>query len=196
MISLSSQAGGFEGVIDFEWVPSPIVQANRIRAIDRALDNMAVPLAAARQIAQGDIAERFETKTDPSGIEWEPWADSYEDRAEEENVNGILEKTGALREAATNKNNFLIADVEGYHALSVKKRYMPSYWVFHQQPDNPNTGRLPQRAFLGLSDEAAAEVVGVFDTWFTRTTSAFYQTRAGSVQTRDILGRFGPLVGR
>jgi phage gpG-like protein len=201
VISASSLAGGFEGTIDFDWVPNPLVYANAIKAIERNLDNFAVPLAASRQIAQGDIAERFETKTDPSGMNWEPWADSYTERAESENVGGILEKTGRLREAATSRENFLIADVPGYHALSVKQRYMPDYWVFHQQPDNPNSGKIPQRAFLGLSDEAQAEVLGVFDTWFIQTTNAFHVTRSGTIQTRVPTGRgmetrFGPLVGR
>src|SRR5262245_16885624 len=171
-IAVESFGVGWEGTIHFDWHPNPRLVANNLAALASRLNDMKIPLTASRQILAADIRQRFDEKTDPEGLEWTPWADSYAARAEQENIDGLMVKTGELRDTASDPSTFAVIDTEMTHFVGTIVRKMPKYWIYHQQPDGPSE-RLPQRAFIGLSDKAALDVALTFDNWFDEELTLF-----------------------
>lgn len=139
---------------------------------------------------QADIAERFATETDPQGQPWTPWADSYVDRALVENA-GILHKTGALEAAATSTEATLIRKDTVFYNTGV----LPSYGLAHESGLPSRKNELPQRQFLGMSDQSAALIFATFGEWFDRSIQLFV-TASGKLSARHSLQGPGGFVSR
>jgi phage gpG-like protein len=204
-----SFSGAFTGTISFDWAPEPLVVANELRGMAEALDNMMAPLQASRAIAVADMNERFETKTSPEGEPWAPWSASY---AARNPPGSLLERTGAMRGAATSPDAFEVTVYDGGGEVMFSGAGLPEYWIYHQMGAirQSLTGEarkfieefsgeaidnvLPARPFVGISEKAQIAIIDVFDEWFGGIVG-FYMHPGGGVQRRLPSGRFGPMVG-
>jgi phage gpG-like protein len=203
-----SFTGVFGGSISFDWAPEPIVVAEELTGMARALDNMAMPLEASRQIAQLDIGKRFDTKTDPDGNAWAPWSISY---AATNPPGSLLELTGAMRAASTSPSAFDVDVHPGGGQVIFTGAGVPEYWHYHQHGatrmrfdaetqafftatgEDVLANELPARPFVGLSEEAEIAIVDIFDEWFAGATSFAVNPSTGVVQRR-VGGRYGGKV--
>lgn len=177
--------------VSFTWEPNPAVYANSMNAVAAALEDKMAPLVAATRVVQTDIGERFATETAPDGTPWQPWAESYADRAATENA-GILHKTGMLEEAATSTEALMIRGDTVFYQTGV----LPSYGLAHESGLPARKSPLPQRQFLGMSDEAAALIYATFGEWFDRSIQLFV-TASGRLSARHTLqGAGGLFVSR
>ncbi|HKU52605.1 MAG TPA: phage virion morphogenesis protein, partial [Nitrospira sp.] len=166
------------------------IYARRLNAVAAALEDTGPPLAASSRVVQHDIAERFTTETSPDGKPWQAWADSYVDRAIVENV-GILHKTGALEQMATSTEAIMIRGDSVFYNTGA----LPHHGLAHDAglPDRKNP--LPQREFLGMSDESAALIFATFGEWFERSIQLFV-TASGRLRARHSLQGPGGFVSR
>lgn len=132
-------------------------------------------LEGAKQIAIRDTVQHFMQEEDPEGDEWVYWADSYAAYAQEHNE-GILRQEGTLFDAATDPDAYQI----DANTLFVDTSKFPRYWAVHQYGElskpsgvamyrskfySGQPGAVPQRAFLGLSQEAADEMMLLAERW-------------------------------
>jgi phage gpG-like protein len=174
--------------LDWKWIPDPVVFQDRILAVAEGLRDRTMPLIAARQYTQDDIRERFETETDPAGYPWDAWAESYKWYAEDYPNVGILRQSEELYEAATSSAAFIVS----HDSVFYDSGFMPERGIWHQEGRsgrNTATGApnpLPQRRFLGLSEEAQALIMATFGDWFDRAID-LYVTRTGRVGRRHSL---------
>jgi phage gpG-like protein len=153
----------------------PLVAAEQVDFLDHELMTFAKPLIAARRVVADDVKRHFDSESDPDGKSWPPWSDSYARRAASRGQEKMLQLTGALYSAATNPSSYEIISpgvsmaAVGGGAIALIGSALPDYWVFHDQPEQPNTGKIPQRKFMGISDQATAEIDSIFEAWFDAT---------------------------
>jgi len=175
--------------VEFYWTPDPVLYAERLNAVAASLENRVIPLAAASEAIRADIQERFETETDPSGAPWEDWAETYQPYAEAYPNEGILKQTTELEEAATATEATVVTNETVFYRTNA----LPHYGLAHDLglPDRKNP--LPQREFLGMSDEAVGEIMGSFYQWFEGSLDLFVRRGRIAVANRDpSSGRFAP----
>jgi phage gpG-like protein len=181
--------------ITFEWEPDPAVFAQRFYAVAGALEDRAIPLAAASEELQSTIRERFDTQTDPDGVPWKDWSDKYRPVAEKYPNIGILQRTGELADVASSSRATVITNDTVFYQTDS----LPQYGLAHEA-GIPNRGRrggeLPKRAFLGLSEAAALKIYGYFSEWFEEAIQ-LYVTSTGRVAPRHAIhGGGGLFVSR
>lgn len=82
-----------------------------------------------------------EEKTDPSGAPWQEWSKAYADRRPKKG--GLLELSGDLVDS-------IAFEVDG-DVLFVGSNLV--YAARHQDGDEDGEGGIPQRQYLGISDE-------------------------------------------
>ena len=174
----------------FVWAPNPQVYANKHYTVANALDNTrAVPLQAASQEMQADIRERFDTKTDPEGNQWDEWSESYKAwfQPEINNIDGLMVRTGALREKASASEAMIVTN----DTLFYQTEMLPSHGLAHESglPDREHP--LPQRAFLGFDDESTLKVFGLFSEWFDKSIQ-LWVTSTGKIAPRHAIRGGGP----
>ena len=164
--------------ITFHWEPDPAVLGRTLSVQADMFMNPAIPLAASAGIIRADVRRSFETETDPSGDKWDDWSDSYTPIAMNYPNEGILRQTGDLYRAATATTATLVTNDTVFYETG----RLPHYGLAHESglPDRKNP--LPQRSFLGMSDESAAVVYGLFEEWFDDIIR-LYPT-PGGVKTR------------
>jgi phage gpG-like protein len=180
------------------WEPDPIVVAEDINLADARLKRFRVPLNQARFVIREDIQSHFDEQSDPDGIPWQEWSESYASRGARDNLGEILQRTYALEYAATNPENFIVishsqsAGAFGAGEVALVGSNLPDYWIWHEEgvpdrvgPRGPNP--LPKRSFMGLSDEAEAAIYAVFDAHVDRALTGTLVT--GQPQVAG--GRFG-----
>lgn len=92
------------------------------------------------------------TKTDPSGAAWTPWSPGY--AARRPNKGGLLDLEGQLIDSIA----FELED----GAVAVGSPMV--YAMTHQAGRGP----IPERAFLGISDEDAANIQATTQAWMSR----------------------------
>lgn len=165
--------------ITFTWEPNPAVFARSLEAVAVALENRVPPLMAASEELQASIRERFETGTDPEGNAWKEWSESYRPVAEAYPNIGILRQTDALMEAASSSE----ATIVTHDTVFYKTTALPSYGLEHESGAEDRSPPLPQRSFLGLSDESVLKVYGLFTEWFDAAIS-LYPTSTGRIGAR------------
>jgi hypothetical protein len=172
--------------VSFQWRPDPQVYANKFLTVAEGLDHTrAIPLAAAGGEMADSIRERFDTKTDPEGHDWAPWAESYINSSalpEVDNIDGILVRTSALREAASNTSAMVVTN----DTLFYQTEFLPSYGLAHESGLDDRQTSLPQRSFLGMDDESQLRVYGYFMEWFDRTID-LYVTTTGKIAPRHAI---------
>jgi hypothetical protein len=148
--------------ITVKWQPPPGVIAAELDQMAVDLNNMVAPLTASRDIYIGGINEAFDSKVAPGGGAWAPWDEDYAFYAQNVNVGGLMERTGALRGAATSPGSYTITAREVFFSGPY-----PGYGDFHLS----GTGKMPARPWLGMSAETEAEILSVWQTWFEAVTS-------------------------
>jgi hypothetical protein len=166
-------------VTDFYWTPDPEVHARAFDRVALALANQTRPLVAAGEVTRADIQERFETETAPDGSAWQDWSESYKPIAEEFPNVGILHQTGDLMEAATSTESVMVRGDTVFY----RTPFLPHFGLAHDAglPDRKNP--LPQREFLGMSEEAAVLIYANFIDWFEGAIS-WYPTASGKIGRR------------
>lgn len=220
-----SFTGAFGGIITFNWAPSPMIVARDLEAAADRLNNMSVPLMAARDLGIADVAENFAGEHDPDGAPWTPWSASYVRSGPPGPPQSILHLTGDLESSSTDPRAWPITAREVFFSFGA----LPEYGIWHQEgASRASAGRgttresnlaatrgllsegatlaggaefygqndLPARPFAGISVETQFAIVDIFDAWFGAATVGLVVSGSGVVQTRGPGGRFGPRVGR
>jgi len=229
--ALASYGRQTGAVIEYEWVPDPAVFSAKILEVRDDLADRSIPLAISRGIIARDVEENFEGEHDPQGQAWAPWSSGFDAEGQRklgdfdpvknrwssqklgyaENLPSghsgkILNWRGILKAAATSEANFIQVSGQTVNddSLFFNTQGLPPYWVYHEQPSGADTGNIPQRSFLGLSDEGAILVAEEFARWFddiienARTVETFTTTRGRTFGRRRIAkgqpgaGRFLP----
>jgi phage gpG-like protein len=184
-------------VIRYEWEPDPIVFADAILTVDTALRNPAPALLMSKELAQEDIRERFLTETDPQGGKWQEWSERYAPIAEAFPNDGILRQTGELYDAATSDTAFIITQDTVFYQTDMPERGMwhqEGRWDRKTKGGNPSP--LPDRPFLGLTEETAQLIFVTFRDWFDHAIDLF-ETRTGRIGRRhSIRGPAGTFIPR
>ena len=184
------------------------------------VEETALPLKAAEAIAKADIHQRFQTHEDPEGDGWQELSPRTVRRKASSPTlrtfpEDILTHTGLMEKKATADEAFSIYDDQ----LVWSSEHMPPYWGVHQYGSGEfdeqevtefvkgkgqvATGKVlkfattegrgqatPARPFIGLSQEAEGQIVGVFDAWYDEGVNIAINPRTGVAQER-IGGRFG-----
>src|ERR1051326_9129635 len=138
------------GEVEYEWTPEPYVIESEFLKVADSLEDVAVPLAMAREVAIADTETRFDTETAPNGMYWAPLSDRYMEWKGDRSDGGILVLDGTMKEEATNPEAYPING----NTLFFDSSSMPEYWAYHNfgaperktraGADNP----LPQREFI------------------------------------------------
>lgn len=170
--------------VELIWTPPLEVVAGQIMAIAGALEATAIPLQAAKQIAQQDMEEKFASETDPDGARWAAWSQSYL-RDPRFASRSILTRTGAMRGAA--RDGYFVRPDTLWWSMTE-----PFYWIFHElgtqtviqragiirtsagrtvtsEYDVYGGGRgkgLPQRRFVSITAGAQVRILAAFERWF------------------------------
>ncbi len=166
-----------------------MVYANSINAVSQALLDRSGPLIASGEALRASIQERFDTETDPQGQPWDDWSESYKPVAEAYPNLGILRQSGELEDAAVSSDAVVITNDTVFYDTKL----LPHYGLAHE------TGledRLPQRAFLGLSDAARSVVIGNFVEWFDQSIALFVTARGNIGRRHSIRGGGGMFTPR
>lgn len=207
--------GGF-GRLTFEWVPNPIIVAEKFETAAARLEHVEEPLALSREVAIADVENHFATESAPDGSPWQPWAPSYAERTQ---ASSILTLTGAMRADATGRGSWPIDGTDLIFAGSDPK------WTWHQYGASRQAGgssltseeiahytrlhaagafkegvpleavigganELPARPFIGLSEDAKIQIIDIFDAWVAGTISVGIHA-SGRAQARSTAtGRF------
>lgn len=150
----------------------PLLVAEAIGVAESRERRFIAPLRVIRRTISDDVKESFLTETDPEGNPWDPWGESYADRAATENIS-ILRKQPEyhrgggkqLYDAATNLDNYLIRSkgvssaAIGGGSIALIGSNLPDYWIYHQE----GTSRIPARPFIGVSDAAEEIIFRILD---------------------------------
>lgn len=210
-------------VVEFYWVPDPVVISQRILRTRDNLEDRTIPLAVSRGIVARDVEQNFEGEHDPEGNPWAPWATayhasgerqfttdavtgkqyvakkSYGDRLPPGHSGKILDFTGALRAAATDESAYVQMSGKSVHddSLFMDTGGLPPYWKFHES----GTWKMPVRRFLGMSGEAEILILEEFEKWFVdvigkATVRETYTSSAGRTFTRRRIPKGQPGAGQ
>src|SRR6185503_7477312 len=214
--SPSAILGSFEAIpeididaVNFEEAAIAIAQ------LANYVDNVEIPLRAVVRIAKDDIEERFEKENDPDGDGWFDLTPDYAKRKQREVgfEHPILQREGDLKEKATDRGNWSVSGESIWYSTA----NLPDYWAVHQfgsadfgtvfhQMANPDPNakttegeqNIPPRPFIGMSKEAEAKVLELFDIWFSygleRATKEFQISSVGTLHVRTPLGRIGERI--
>jgi hypothetical protein len=141
-------------------------------------------LQGAKRIAMDDMKRRFETELDPTGARWQELSHDYQIEKAESGyqVHPILSRTyhdgnsESLRSAATSEEAWSVSgESVWFHTGG-----LPPYWEAHEtgrqwtphwakigdkEVGADASGGMPQRRFIGLSDEAREEIVALTGAW-------------------------------
>lgn len=94
------------------------------------------------------------TKTDPSGAPWVPWSPAY--AARRPNKGGILDLDGQLVDT-------IAWELDGQTVIVGS----PMIYAMTHQAGDLSRG-IPERSFLGISDEDQETIEATTDRWFAR----------------------------
>ena len=180
--------------VTYTWVPNPLVFRDAILSVEAALRDPMLPLLAAKEYVQEDVALNFYKEQSPEGEPWEPWAESYQDYANNYPNVGILRQDEDLFDAATSEDAYVVSN----DTLFFENSGLPSVGWGHQEgvPERRTKGGasnpLPARPFLGLSPQAEAVIFNVFAGWFDKSIDLF-RTVTGRIGRRHAaMGYYAP----
>lgn len=183
------RTGNLGGLI-VRWEPALEQVVQDLAHLELSLAQSALVLESSEKVIREDIRERFDvTKEDPHGDPWQEWSEKYRPIAEKVNKNGILVRKGPLRDAAVSEAPFMITG----NFLTYDTGELPVYAAAHQFGMTVGKGaKLPVREFLGISADAYARIVGIYNGFVEGNISLFHD-RYGKIrtQTRSSGGRFG-----
>lgn len=152
--------------ITAEWVPEPKQIAQALVQFSEAIEDWAVPMEDAKYAVRDSVQRRFETQTDPYGVPWQELNPDYlQDKVAAGYDERILVRKGTMYAEAINSNNYTA------NSLSKSIEFDPTafqeafYAGWHQSGLPERTNPLPQRMFIGIDEEAAAEIATIFTEW-------------------------------
>jgi phage gpG-like protein len=199
-------------ILEVDWDNDPIILAAKLEHLADSLDrDLGEPAVAARQVIIDDVREHFEHEQAPSGERWAPWAPTYAARAQSENI-GILRKTEDLYNEVTSAASWPVIGNDVW----VNTASWPDYWRVHQQgglimssqtmirrmtktrsgqKGARDHGRIPARPYVGVSAEAEAKVVTVYDQWLTGELDIISSSATGLAYFRGAKGQIGGRIG-
>lgn len=181
------------------------------------IENVELPLRGAKKIARDDMKDRFDSETAPDGTQWFELDPEYARKKQqyfgfEHPI--LTGKTKELRTKATAEAAFSISGESLFYNTSD----LPEYWRVHQQGSEgfavtfhkigeenilvrtspEGSQNIPPRPFIGLSDEAEAKILELFDIWFSagleEATKQFMVSSVGTLHARTPLGRIGERI--
>jgi len=189
--------------LTYDWEPPVEDTFLALSAVGEYMTSLYDVLVEARAVAMSDMEHRFMTETDPYGRHWEELVEEYATEKEESGFSGpILTRTGELRDAATSREAWEIAGEDLFFNFSG----LPEYGFAHQfGASRTRGGNLPERQFVGLSEEAMGNLEGIggrkianaqaiWETGARGGVAGYYVHPGGAVQERLSSGRFGKKV--
>lgn len=142
--------------IEFDWgAVSPEELTYRLAAFAEYLEDTQLLAETIKPMLQHDMAERFDTETDPSGKPWKPLVRPAETQI------GILQLSGDMRDKAVSDAPWEATPV----GIFFDTTKLPEYWAIH---DFGYSARIPRRQFIGVSEEEANSVQAVGYEWMGR----------------------------
>lgn len=161
--------GGGTVELETTWIPGedPDAAAAALVRLSDYVGDTFIPLQESAQILENDIRNRFDTETDPGGLDWVDLTEDWAERKQEDSRflpigdspsgDYILRLTGELYETATDPSRFHI----GEDTLVYDPSGLPEYGLYHQT----GTNKIPSRPFIGISIEAQMEIEADFAGW-------------------------------
>jgi hypothetical protein len=146
-----------------EWYPDPEVVEQELFRLANDIEDWGVPLTEARQAFIHDTRMHFQNEMDPYGRPWQALSDGYlKDKLALGFPDRILERDDTLRQAAISESAWLITERE----VIFRVDELPFYGPYHQSGVTSGYGiktkTLPQRMFIGASEDAINTVEGIF----------------------------------
>lgn len=198
--------------------PDPAIIEAELMQVASNLEDTMKPMLAAREVAREDIQAHFDSESSPDGFTWAALDGTYLKYKESLGYpSDILHRTGAMEEAATSREAFVVTPTGlffNWNALPRDKNgniigqihqagsesagmRVADFREGHEGEELRFTGgygrgnALPQRPFVGMSDIADAQFVEVFDVWFDESIQAVVHPKTGVMQARTAGGQFG-----
>jgi phage gpG-like protein len=168
--------------VEFDWGEvSPEELTYRLAKFEDYLENTQLLAETIQPGLQYDVAERFETETDPSGKPWKPLV-----RPATAQI-GILQLSGDMRNKAISDAAWEATPAGIFFDTTV----LPEYWAIH---DMGYSSRIPKRQFIGISEVEADRIEGIGYKWMDMgMDSSFAISGKRSNVGRNALGRFTSL---
>lgn len=180
------------------------------------VENIDLPLRGAKRIAREDMKDRFESEEAPDGTKWFELDPEYSERKEQAVgfEHPILTRESHLKKAATSEEAWSISG----ESLFFNTSSLPEYWRVHQEGSEgfgvtfakildknvlvrsspEGDQNIPPRPFIGLSAEAEAKILELFDIWFSegleQASKRFAISSVGTLHARTPQGRFGERI--
>lgn len=134
---------------------------NELALLYRRMGDLTPVMQDIGSMMESRISDRFESRTDPTGKRWAPWAPSTVDSYPEDGNHQLLDRYGDMllsRNSQADKN-------------SVKIGFSQPYATYHEYGTKhmPRRGLLfadPDAGTLGSEDEVA--VLDIIENWLTR----------------------------
>jgi hypothetical protein len=198
--------------IEVDWDADPRILAASFQELADNLErNLDEPAIAARQIMIDDVREHFEKEEGPLK-HWDPWAPSYAQRAQRENI-GILRKTEDLFDATQEISSWPIIGNDVW----VNTNSWPDYWRIQQEggriggrmtsrrmairryrgdKEADTFGVIPPRPYIWTSQSAEEQIAFIYDRWVEGELQIVINPLFGFAQTRLPSGVYGKKIGR
>lgn len=198
------------GTLDIHWAPHRNEPELVAAALDEAaayMENMRPVLTAARQAVVHDVRDHFESAEGSTGswlarkgaeetvqFEFRPGVGNVEVGRTIEGGGDwpLLDKTGAGKASATSTGSYTIAtDSEGG---TITFTAMPPHWMLAHNVGLPNrqSGPLPQREWLWLSEAAGEVIFELFEQFISDAVGIVVSPTGGAV-LRGPGGQFVPV---
>ena len=131
-----------------------------LEQLKRRLGNLKPVMQSIGMELESRISGRFESRTDPSGSAWAPWAQSTLDSYPDDGNRRLLDRYGDMLASLNHQTN----------ATSVRVGFGQTYAAFHEfgTDSMPRRGLLfadPDAGTLAEDDEAA--VLDILGVWLT-----------------------------
>lgn len=155
----------------FSWPKdSPTEVSFSIGRLAKDFENFAPALAACTTILQDDLEERFATGTDPNGQPWVDWKEGYRKDAESyPNREIFADRASLVRDenmlnSMRNPSQWTV----DHENIYLNTAGFDPKWRWHNyglKKVRSRGGRLPQREFLGTSEDGKLKVIAAFGAW-------------------------------
>lgn len=141
-----------------------------LQKLDSRLANLTPVMSEIGGQLENNVRQRFETRTDPNGTPWKPWADStFENYPFPNSKSAARAKYGAGNARLLDRYGTMLGSLSHQaDASSVTIGFANDYAVFHEYgtKNMPRRGMLlatPTQGSLGANDEA--DVLDIVNHW-------------------------------
>ena len=178
-----------ETVVWGEWEPPLEDLEARLIGLSNYIEDSYPVMASMEQVIRESTVRHFEEKTDPSGSPWKEVSDKY---AQWKMTQGYdpadtLVLSGKGRDAAISESAYMVE----LDSISFVPDELPEYMPMHQTGGE----KLPQRQFIGLSDEDEAKIVAIYNTWIAAGIEMEFPSEGLGGLGFNMLGAF-PIISQ